>query len=152
MKQVKIYKKDIFVLVDDKDFKWISNYSLTLSSHGYPQIRNKLRSGYLHSLIMETPKGLTTDHINGNKLDNRRENLRVCTQKQNATNQTKQQRILTSQYKGVYLNQNKKWTAQIKLNQKAFNLGSFSTELSAAMAYDIAAKDLFGRYAKLNFS
>jgi hypothetical protein len=90
------------------------------------------------------------DHINGDKLDNRALNLRPCSNAENLRNGAK--RKGSSRYKGVcFHRQNKNWIASITVNYKTKHLGSFCSEIEAAMAYDEAAKALHGNYARLNF-
>ena len=90
------------------------------------------------------------DHIDNDPLNNKIENLRSITKSQNAMNQ--KPKSGSSQYKGVHWNkQNKKWVSRIKINgKKKFHLGSFNLEEDAAKAYNKAAIELFGEYAKLN--
>ena len=107
----------------------------------------------LHRLITNAKKGEVVDHINGNPLDNRRENLRITTQEFNTKNATKKNSA-TSKYKGVFRHKRKgyiRWKAQIQVNKHKRGLGYFLDEEAAAKAYDIAAKELFGQFAKLNF-
>jgi len=91
------------------------------------------------------------DHKNGNPLDNRRENLRGCTQQQNCFNQAIQKRNKSSRFKGVSLNkQNQKWRSYIKKSGIKFTLGEFTDEVSAAKAYNRKSLELFGEFARLN--
>lgn len=104
----------------------------------------------LHRLIMQPPPRLVVDHINGNTLDNRRANLRVCTNAENIRNS----RINTgsSRFKGVYYDKAKaRWKAQIGYDNQRFHIGFYATEEEAAIAYDLKANELFGQYAHLNF-
>lgn len=118
-----------------------------LRMEGKKQIHQKI---YLHKLVNNTPEGLDTDHINGNKLDNRRCNLRVATRSQNSANRKKNPKH-TSKYKGVHWhNHTKKWKAEIKINGKKKYLGVFISEEDAAAAYDTAARELFSEYSKVN--
>jgi hypothetical protein len=90
------------------------------------------------------------DHHNGNKSDNRIINLRISTQAQNTKNRSKGKNN-TSGYKGVYYNKiNRKWIAQITINYKVKYLGSFDTAEQAAQAYNKAALEYHGEFAKLN--
>ena len=114
----------------------------------------------MHREITNAPKGMQVDHINGNTLDNRKENLRVCTRSQNMMNRGKQNNN-KSGYKGVsYMKKKdpnyeypKPWRAQIKCptNQKVIHLGCYKYPEQAARAYDKKAIELFGEYAQLNF-
>lgn len=103
---------------------------------------------YLHRSITRCPQGYVVDHINGNPLDNRRVNLRICTQKQNAANVHK-----PAKWKGVYLRKNGKgiyWQSQIKMNGKTHSLGCFKNPVEAAAAYNKSAEKYFGEFACLN--
>ena len=101
--------------------------------------------GYFHQLIMKPPKGMQVDHINRDKLDNRKCNLRLCTHQQNMRNQDKYilKRGATSQYKGVSKKGNR-WVAIIYVDQKPIRLGSYECEHQAGLSYNLKAKELFG--------
>lgn len=138
-----------FALVDNADFQSISGFNWQACPHRrtwYARRAQKPQS--LHQFIM----GINgVDHVNGNGLDNRRSNLRPATNSQNAMNRRKPRGTL-SKFKGVTWNRSaNKWHAQIKLNGKLKYLGVFSIETDAAKAYDGAASDLFGSFARLNF-
>jgi len=94
------------------------------------------------------------DHINHNGLDNRKANLRPATRAQNGRNRTKfKNRIYGSKFKGVTWNRKYKcWQAQIQVNGKSTALGRFTDEITAAKAYDRAAKKYHKDFASLNFS
>ena len=105
----------------------------------------------MHRLIMDAPKGMDIDHINGNPLDNRKSNLRICTRAENMRNRGAQKNN-TSGYKGVgWCKHRKKWHAQIKHNGKQIYIGRYKDKEEAARAYDAKAKELHGEYAHLNF-
>lgn len=112
----------------------------------------------MHREIMKTPKGLVTDHINGNRLDNRRKNLRICTRAQNNMNmrnfRSRKKLKKASQYKGVYWNGGPKarWSAEIRHEGTQIHLGYFKHEKDAAKKYDEAAIKLFGPFASPNFN
>lgn len=106
----------------------------------------------LHREILNAPNKTHVDHINRDTLDNRRSNIRVCTVTQNLANKVGN-RGATSKYKGVYWNKaRKKWAAEIMKDAKAYWLGFFLNEDEAARAYDAAAIEKFGEFARLNFS
>ena len=140
-------------IVDDEDFEELNKIKWYLSSSGYAtnKTRNLIR---MHRLVINTPIGMFTDHKNRNRLDNRKENLRICTKSQNGMNAKHRKKINDSiQLKGVYrMNSSKHpFYARIKLNKKDFYLGSFSSEKEAGLAYDKKALELFGEFAVLNF-
>ena len=106
------------------------------------------RMGLLHRLIMNCPKGMTIDHINHDKLDNRKSNLRICTQSENSQNIGKK-KTNTSGYKGVSLDKNTgKWRASIMKNRKSYVIGNYNTPEEAHAAYCKTAKELHGEFAK----
>ena len=102
----------------------------------------------MHRVILNAPKGEFVDHINGDPLDNRRENLRLCTKSTNAMNMRKHRGA--SQYKGVS-KQKGHWRTQIWKDNKKIYSAMTSNERWAAMIYDLNAAALFGEYARLNF-
>jgi len=112
----------------------------------------KEREVRIHNLILDhvtRESKLVVDHINGNVLDNRKCNLRVCTPAENARNITKRRKN-TSGYTGVSKN-GKKWQASIKRNRKTYHIGSFEDKEEAARARDLKAIELHGDFASLNF-
>lgn len=98
---------------------------------------------------MKPDAGLVVDHINHDKNDNRRENLRVCTRRENMLNQQTRSDSKTG-LKGV-LNRRGRYYAYIKLEGRQEHLGVFSTKEEAAMAYDTAARKVYGEFACTNF-
>lgn len=105
----------------------------------------------LHRFLMEPPDDMDVDHKNGISLDNRRNNLRVCTHQQNTTNRGKPALPTQSRYQGVSRARDS-WRATICIDSNKFHLGCFKTEVEAAIAFDTAAKLLRGEFARLNFS
>ena len=91
------------------------------------------------------------DHLNGNRIDNRIENLRWCCSQQNNSNRLKTTKKTSSIYKGVSFDKTKnKWHAYINKDRERQNIGYFDNERDAAIAYNNAAIELFGNFAKLN--
>jgi hypothetical protein len=106
---------------------------------------------YLHRLVMGEPKGKMIDHINGDPFDNRRENLRACTNSQNQMNS--KGRPHASQYKNVFWSsQLGKWKAQLTVDGKDFFLGYFEKERHAAYAVELSRPILHGEHARSNFT
>jgi hypothetical protein len=140
-------------VISDVDFERINQHRWHYLKIGYAA-RNATENGhrkyiYMHREIMQTPDDMETDHINGNTLDNRRENLRICTRSQNSANKNKY--TGASGYKGVHwFKPIKKWAARIQVEHKQICLGYFSDVLDAARAYNRAAIELFGEFARLN--
>lgn len=107
---------------------------------------------YMHRALLVPEAGLEVDHINGDGLNNRRSNLRVCTHVQNGANKEKRSGF-TSRYKGVSRlapHREKQWHSRIYYNRRVVLLGNYRTERGAAIAYNIAARLLHGEFARLN--
>jgi AP2 domain. len=148
MKEIQL-TRGMVAVVEKEDFDWLSIFSWCYSPVGYAQSRINGKAEYMHRLIMGAKKGEFIDHINLNKLDNRRSNLRFCTRQQNQHNQAA--RRGTSRYKGVsYRRDTRKYSAQIHVNRKKINLGCFESEEDAARAYNKAALKYHGIFAYLN--
>ena len=103
---------------------------------------------YLHRFILGVDKGQMVDHINGDTLDNRRENLRICSGAQNMRNRGPK----SGRFKGVHRStRSGRWVAQIKAGGPTKHIGTFDTAEDAARAYDAEAVLLHGEFAWLNF-
>jgi hypothetical protein len=106
---------------------------------------------FMHRLILNAPKGVQVDHLDGDGLNNTRANLRLCTHAQNMANQRLRRATNTSGYKGVYWKKHaKQWCAQIKHQGRKHHLGYYRNPEDAARAYDRAAITFFGEFARLN--
>ena len=155
-RQVKL-TRGAFALVDDADFEAVVSVGRwclrpTADGRRYAQHRVLKPDGRrttqgLHAFLTGWP---FVDHINGNGLDNRRENLRPATPLENAAN-AKRRRDNRSGYKGVSVTTSGRWIARIQRDRKLTNLGIYPTPEEAAVAYDAAAREVFGEFAWLNF-
>lgn len=140
-------------IVDDGDFEELSKYkwyAFKNKNIWYAARSNKRRNVYMHREIAGAPKGAVVDHINGNGLDNRHENLRVCSSSENVRNSGISSRN-TSGYKGVSFHKALgRYRAGITVNRKIVFLGYFPTAQEAARTYDVAAKQYHGEFARIN--
>jgi HNH endonuclease/AP2 domain len=162
-----------FADVDLSDMTWRAQSNgaafYAVRTERYPAgSPKKQRPVYMHRIILERMlgrsirPGMIADHINGNTLDNRRENLREATLSQNQHNKRVQSQV-SHGYKGIVFfnkyrrkglenhNLKKPWVARIKIEGKDHNIGWFATMEEAARAYDRAAIALRGEFARLNF-
>jgi hypothetical protein len=146
--------KGMFALVDDGDFERLNQYKWRVAKIGntYYAERGGSTGIRMHRDIMGSMcAGKLVDHSNGNGLDNRRCNLRVCTISQNAMNGRRATNN-TSGYKGVnYHKCKRRYRATIKKDGKSKHIGLYDTAEAAARAYDKAARMLFGEFARVNF-
>jgi hypothetical protein len=127
-----------------RDTTWYAVHAGARTSAGRPHLR-------LHRAILGvTGPRVRVDHINGNGLDNRRANLRIATNGQNMANR-KPNRGTASGFKGVHWHpQRRKWQARVQALGIRRSLGLFDTAAEAARAYDVAARETFGEFARLN--
>ena len=151
--------KNKYAIVDIEDYGWLSQwkwramkdkrtfYAVRHTPH--PTNKGKKTSLLMHRLILNVPKGMQTDHRYHNGLDNRKQNISICTHDQN--NYNRQPYIgCSSKYKGVHRHRNS-WSVGITYQRKHIHIGVFKNEAKAAKAYDKKAKELFGEFACLNF-
>ena len=146
----------LFAKVDDEDFIELSKLKW-FAHHGYAERNSILESGRkttisMHRVILNTPVGMQTDHINHDTLDNRRKNLRVVTRTQNQMN-SKMRNGNVAGFKGVSFGKErrgKKFRALITIGSKQTSIGYFHTAIEAARAYNEAAKKYYGEFALLN--
>jgi hypothetical protein len=142
------------VIVDANHFEYLAQFKWSAQGNGYAfrriNVDGKYQKIYLHRFIMKAVKGEYVDHINGDKIDNRICNLRICTNAENSRN-SKKKTGGSSKYKGVtFEKRTGRWVAQIMLNRKNIFLGSFKTEVEAAIQYNKGAIKYHGEFAKLN--
>ena len=143
-----------FALVDDEDFDWLNQWKWYFAKPGYAKRdeggRKNRKHVLMHRLIMSTPKEKGTDHIDGNGLNNQRNNLRNASILENNRNLLSR-KDNKSGFKGVYWHSAiKRWAAQIKFNGKQLYLGSFNSKIEAAKTYNQAAIKYYGSFACLN--
>lgn len=139
-------------LVLDYPGGWYLRKSVNTSGRARHYLRTSKEMIMLHVMLMSRPDGMTVDHINGNSLDNRRENLRVVSPRDNCKN-NRGNPDSTSRFVGVWWHRrNHKWIAEIKDHDcRKLYLGSFLEEEDAALIRDAAAYRLHGEMAHLNF-
>ena len=147
-----------FAKIDVEDYDKVKGYWWSLSTkRGFTQYAQAHSShdskSRLHLSMHRVILGLTdtglVDHINGDGLDNRKSNLRIATTQENAFNQKSNRG--SSKFKGVsFRKDNNLWRAYVTKDGKRTYLGDHATEIDAAMAYNKAASQLFGEYARLN--
>ncbi len=158
MKIVKLTSgEDCFV--DDGDFPLLAKFSWMSyrpRRNYYPYAVTRINKTIvsMHRMIMGEPD-CQIDHKDGNGLNNQKYNLRECSAGQNRANITKYRSShgvpCSSKYKGVtFRKDNGLWRARIRKNKELINLGHFNCEIDAAKAYNEAAKNLFGEFARLN--
>jgi len=143
-----------YAIVDDEDFDWLNQWWWYRDSRGYAARRKGVKPNekiiLMHREIVQTPKGMETDHINRTRLDNRRKNLRVCTTQQNQMNKSIQKNN-TSGFTGVsWSKKASKWTATIKLNRKTAYIGQFDNKEDAIKERRVKELELFGEFSSLN--
>lgn len=142
--------KDGYTIVD-ANYSNLDEHKWFKSDSGYAKARIDKKIVLIHRLILGITKETEyADHINGDRLDNRRSNLRIVTHRQNMMNVRPRS---ANGYKGVSHSPStkNKWRAYINPNRKQINLGYYATPEEAAKAYDEAAIKYFGEYAYLNF-
>ena len=154
VKEIKLANNKGVALVDDEDYERLNEYKWNLAKPYYAStniyINNERTMKRMHLLILDGIKGKEIDHIDGNGLNNQKNNLRLVNRSQNCMNRNKRKNC-SSKYKGVSWDKNeKKWRVHICINKKIKYLGRFENEIKAANAYNKAAKELFNEYANLN--
>lgn len=152
MKEIPIvYKGSVLynTKVDDSDYELVSKHKW-YDTKGYVRTKIGGKSVAIHTLIMNTPKGMEIDHINHDPSDNRRENLRICTRSENCSHRAKFKSNISG-YKGVsWAPKEHLYRASIKKDGKYIGLMKSTDPVEAARAYDKAALELHGEFAVIN--
>lgn len=149
-----------FAVIDDEDYEELSKCKWSVTANGYAlrgvakrpveynkngRMKTKIILMHRHILGLENPK-IFADHINGNKLDNRRSNLRIVTPAQNACNRKIQSNNRLG-FKGVTLTPEGRFSAHYGLNRRSYYIGNFRTPEEAHAAYLEKTKEVFGEFA-----
>lgn len=146
--------RDAVTQVSDEDYERlldVGSWVVTAEGyavHWYSQEDGKRRALYMHRYILSAPPYLHVDHINHDRLDNRRENLRFATRSQNNANRNRHCNN-TSLYKGVSWHEGG-WEVRIGYQEERIYLGRYQMAMQAAWVYDAAARKLFGEFALEN--
>lgn len=140
--------------IDDFLFPLLSSFNWLLQGHGYASTHIGKRSVLLHRFIMGVafiPSHQQVDHIDGNRLNNKTSNLRLCSPLENARNKNSAKNNITG-FKGVFKCSNgPNYSSMIHINGSRLYLGTFKDPREAALAYDAAAREHHGEFARLNF-
>ena len=154
MKKIRI-KCGCYALVDDdlypilNQFKWRNAHGYAVRSIYHPHLKGS-RSWGMHSDVLPPKPDVVTDHIDGNRLNNQRANLRYATRCENKRN-SRLNSNNTSGYKGVsWLGRDKRWMAWIHVDGQNRYIGSFTSEVEAAYHYNLKAAEIFGEFAWFN--
>ena len=145
-----------FAIVDDEDFEYLNQWKWSFTpGRGYAtrtdRSGNSQKTVSMHREILKPGVGQQVDHINRIRLDNRKENLRICTPGQNACNASKRKDGVTSKHKGVYFNErNGKYSAYIQIDRDRRFLGYYEKEDDAAYYYNSKVGELHGEFAVYN--
>jgi len=144
--------KGKFAKIDIEDVQLITQYWWTCSPLGYAMTNSRTSlTRYMHRVITNCPNGMEVDHINQDRLDNRKANLRICDKVQNQGNRWKSKQGKTSKFKGVsFCKRDKRFLAYGREGDKTRRIGAFFTEEEAAKAYNEWALNYFGEFAMLN--
>ena len=140
-----------YAYVDAADYDWLNQWRWHMCSSGYAGRSEKGKTIYMHRQILDPPRGMVVDHIDGNRANNCRANIRACTRAQNIHNKRKCTGS-RSRFKCVYYSkQLGKWYSRCWFEGRDRLIGYFDTEIEAARAYDRQAVAWFGEFARLNF-
>jgi len=138
-------------IIDKEDYDRVNKYMWHTGNHGYASHKNNSESLLLHRFIMSPKEGEYVDHINGNKLDNRKVNLRICSNSENAMHRVNLQSNNKSGYQGVHFDKSRgKWMSYIKVDNKRIGLGRFNAKEEAIKVRKDAETKYFGEFKPLD--
>jgi hypothetical protein len=154
MKIIKL-SKGKETIVDDEDFEWLNQWSWYFNTNGYAQRKVYVRGNksldeiwFMHRMVAETPEGMDTDHINGNKLDNRRKNLRIVTRSQNMMNGDLRSNNRSGCSGVSYDKKNRKWSVCVMVDRKNVFHKRFKELSDAIDARKTAETRYFGQFSR----
>lgn len=154
--------KGYLTIVDDKDYRLLKQWKwhatarktkndIYVYAARFAVVDGKETTIRMHREVSNASLGQEVDHRNGNTLDNRRKNLRVCTHAENMRASRRKMKGASSRYKGVWwASDRKKWAAGLKWKGANLKMGQYDTQEDAAVAYNVAAQFYYGAYAVLN--
>jgi hypothetical protein len=158
MKFIKVHKPrnsgHVWTAVDDDMYEELNKHKWQLTKLGYVG-RSKKNDGkptfiLMHRVVMDTPKGMVTDHIDQSKLNNCRRNLRICTQQENLRNRGANKNNKLG-YRGIkWVESALKYSARITVNKKTIHIGYFESLVEAVYAWNREAIKYHGEFAHLN--
>jgi hypothetical protein len=135
------------IIVDKEDYEYLLGSAWELNTNGYPTCTKKRKKVSMARELVICPPGMVVDHINGNRLDQRKKNLRVCSVTENNRNQSIRK---GRRFKGAtYIKSMRKWRAIVRIQKQSF-VSYHETELEAAKSYNELAKKHYGQFARLN--
>lgn len=150
-----IIKEGVEAFVDDEDYEYLSQMKWSLMANGYAICGRKIqgidkKSNMMHRLVINAKKGQIVDHIDRNRINNTKQNLRFVSIEQNCHNSSKRKNA-KNKFKGtVYRERVNAYESRCKMFGKHNNLGTYKTEIAAAYAYNKKALELSPDYVFLN--
>lgn len=152
MREIKI-TQGYTAIVDDEDYEKVNSLKWCILKGKQNTYARRTVNGKTllmhHFLYGKNPKGFEYDHVNGSGLDNRRCNVRLCTQNENHYNERTRKVNKKANYKGVDIFKGK-FRARATFNHNTIHLGYYDNEIDAAKAYNKFASEHFGEFARLN--
>lgn len=149
-----------YAILDPEDFESLNQYRWHCTNFGYARRTGSKRSEKgrkrvaigMHNVVFPVPEGMTVDHINRNRLDNRKANLRAATREENTWNRKFVKKGSKTRYTGIHWNKKvKKWNVRLRVEGRRKSFGYYADEVEAAKVYDRVARKYRREYAVLNF-